>query len=82
MSGNVWEWTRSAEANYPYPSDAAGRAQREDLPASEDALRVLRGGAFLLPPRLVRCAARGRDRARRVLSDAGFRVAVAVLPSL
>jgi formylglycine-generating enzyme required for sulfatase activity len=46
LSGNVWEWTRSLEGDYPYPARRAGRAKREDLEAPEDMSRVLRGGAF------------------------------------
>src|SRR5262249_40272604 len=46
LSGNVWEWTRSLEGDYPYPVRRAARAKREDLQAPEDASRVLRGGAF------------------------------------
>jgi formylglycine-generating enzyme required for sulfatase activity len=76
MVGNVWEWTRSLEGEYPYPNDAQGQAQREELNAPNDKVRVLRGGAFYGPLRNVRCAAHLRDnpyaRGRRV----GFRVVV------
>ncbi len=50
MSGNVWEWTRSAwgkewsppDFRYPYmPEDG-----REDLEAGREMKRILRGGAF------------------------------------
>jgi len=55
LSGNVWEWTRSLHKGYPYdPGDG-----RENLKAGRDAVRVLRGGAFVNGERLVRCAARG-----------------------
>jgi formylglycine-generating enzyme required for sulfatase activity len=80
LSGNVWEWTRSLwgkevekpEFEYPYdPSDG-----RENLDASRDVLRVLRGGAFLNNYRYVRCAYRfDRDPYLR-LNDGGFRVCV------
>jgi len=54
MSGNVWELTRSLYKEYPYgPNDG-----REDIDASEDESRVLRGGAFDDNPRSVRCASR------------------------
>ncbi|HEX9869624.1 MAG TPA: SUMF1/EgtB/PvdO family nonheme iron enzyme, partial [Candidatus Tectomicrobia bacterium] len=80
MSGNVWEWTRSLwgmnwrqpDFTYPYhPGD--GRENRE---ASENTLRVLRGGAFYYRRGLVRCAYRDRyfsvGRGRYL----GFRVGV------
>ena len=52
MAGNVWEWTRSRLAGYPY---AAGDG-REGLEGA--AARVVRGGAFDLGARLARCACR------------------------
>jgi iron(II)-dependent oxidoreductase len=55
LSGNVWEWTRSHFRDYPYSSDDG----REELEAGSDVPRVLRGGAFDLDERLVRCAIRG-----------------------
>ncbi|MBN1149283.1 MAG: SUMF1/EgtB/PvdO family nonheme iron enzyme [Anaerolineales bacterium] len=63
MAGNVWEWTRSLwgkgweSPDYKYPYDPGDG--RED-PGSRDR-RVLRGGAFLNDPRLVRCAFRHRN---------------------
>ena len=80
VSGNVWEWTRSLEGDYPYPVRRAGRAIREDLQAPEDASRVLRGGAFWLAHRNVRCASRNRLVARVVNDNFGFRVALAGPP--
>jgi formylglycine-generating enzyme required for sulfatase activity len=62
LSGNVWEWTRSLwgrdlgkpDFSYPYsPQDG-----RENLDASNDVLRVLRGGAYWYPLRYARCAFR------------------------
>ena len=58
MSGNVWEWTRSVWGTYPYPSDAAGRAEREYLEVREGVRRVRRGGAFFSSPRSARCTVR------------------------
>jgi len=52
MSGNVWEWTRSAYGPYPYES------KRENLSAPKDTARVLRGGSFNYEVNYVRCAYR------------------------
>jgi formylglycine-generating enzyme required for sulfatase activity len=76
MAGNVLEWTCSLRKAYPYdPNDG-----RENLTASDEEPRVLRGGAFWDDPLFVRCASRLRYRARFVGSRAGFRVVVAGLP--
>jgi formylglycine-generating enzyme required for sulfatase activity len=85
LSGNVWEWTRSLESDYPYPSRRATRAKREDLQAPGGASRVLRGGRLLgLYPecalRLSFQARRSRPGARFVLYNFGFRVALAGPP--
>jgi len=80
LSGNVWEWTRSLEGDYPYPVRRAARAKREDLQAPEDASRVLRGGAFWNDRRAVRCACRDGLDARGVDPSIGFRVALAGPP--
>jgi toxoflavin biosynthesis protein ToxD len=78
MAGNVWEWTRSLWGGYPYPIDAEERAQRENLQAPNDQDRVLRGGAFNLLHRLVRCAVRYGYYPDFRLRYLGFRV---VLPA-
>jgi formylglycine-generating enzyme required for sulfatase activity len=71
MSGNVWEWTSTLYKDYPYnPNDG-----RED-PAAADA-RVLRGGAFYLSERYVRCAYRNTHRPVDWHRLGGFRVVVA-----
>jgi len=64
LSGNVWEWTRSLEGNYPYPDDTEERAEREDLQVRDNRPRVLRGGSFLNDASLSRCAFRLRNVAR------------------
>jgi formylglycine-generating enzyme required for sulfatase activity len=46
LSGNVWEWTRSLVCDYPYFLKRVARSKREDLQASAEESRVLRGGAF------------------------------------
>lgn len=83
LSGNVWEWTRSVRGMdcqeldllYPYrPKDG-----REDLNASDNSLRVWRGGGFFSNQGNARCAF--RRRLGPVLAvDRGFRVVV--LPPL
>jgi formylglycine-generating enzyme required for sulfatase activity len=78
MSGNVWEWTRTlwgedyhkSSYNYPY-STADGR---ENLDAPSEVARVLRGGAFDLDARLVRCAFRGGIVPNGRDGYSGFRV--------
>ncbi|MGE0683978.1 MAG: SUMF1/EgtB/PvdO family nonheme iron enzyme, partial [Candidatus Binatia bacterium] len=65
MSGNVWEWTRSLwgekweEPKFTYPYDPTD-TRRENLSASNNILRVLRGGAFWSSQRYARCASRLR----------------------
>ncbi len=74
LAGNVWEWTISLYGfKYPYvPGD-----KREDLKASDDHARVVRGGAFNYHGRLARCAFRygySPNYRHRLI---GFRVGVA-----
>jgi formylglycine-generating enzyme required for sulfatase activity len=63
MSGNVWEWTRSlwgedfAKPALGYPYELTD-ARREDLEASKEVLRVLRGGSFLNSELFLRAALR------------------------
>ncbi|HVR99582.1 MAG TPA: SUMF1/EgtB/PvdO family nonheme iron enzyme, partial [Thermoanaerobaculia bacterium] len=84
MAGNVWEWTRTLwgedalKPTFAYPY-AAGDG-REDLDASSQDLRVLRGGAFLINSRHVRCAYRGRDYPGSWLVSIGFRVVLSPFP--
>jgi formylglycine-generating enzyme required for sulfatase activity len=76
MSGNVWEWTRSAYRGYPYVSGDG----REDAAVSPQVLRVLRGGAFPDSSRRVRCAyRRGGDPVYRS-GLIGFRVVLSPFP--
>ncbi len=68
MAGNVWEWTGSLHRLYPYNA----RDGRED-PTSRDA-RVLRGGAFNSPRRVLRCAYRSWSLPHFRFDYLGFRV--------
>ncbi len=70
MSGNVWEWTLTPFRAGPYDPAASAPDLRED------ALWVMRGGAFTDPERNVRAAVRGGadPGARRPFF--GFRVAI------
>lgn len=81
MAGNVWEWTRSLwgkdpsnpEFGYPYnPKDP----RREDLTASDNVLRVLRGGSYGNTQGNARCAARYRYGPYYRNAVLGFRMVV------
>ena len=80
MSGTVWEWTRSLwgkewdKPEYGYPCQP-GR-EREDLSASRDILRVLRGGSFFGNRRNARCAVRDGLGSGGWPDFIGFRVVV------
>jgi formylglycine-generating enzyme required for sulfatase activity len=86
LCGNVWEWTlslwgrntREPEFRYPY---SERRAEREDVNAPSDVLRVLRGGAWDLRFS-ARAAVRPGDPTDFRLLDYGFRVACAPISSL
>ena len=70
MAGNVWEWTSSLYAPYPYQAEDG----REDQQARSQ--RVLRGGSFASPSaRFVRCAMRSLSYPTRRREHIGFRVA-------
>ncbi len=78
MSGNVFEWTRSlwgkdrGEPAFRYPY--VGTDGREDVEASNELLRVLRGGSCFYSSRLVRCACRNRNDPDDRYDNVGFRV--------
>jgi formylglycine-generating enzyme required for sulfatase activity len=83
MAGNVWEWTASLWGKdagkptyaYPYkPSDG-----RENQKASDDILRILRGGSFGNESRIVRAAI--RFGVSNPYNYVGFRVALAPMLS-
>ena len=83
MAGNVWEWTRSEWAEYPYPVVGTEEWKQRTDANGDRAVCVLRGGAFYNNQWYVRSSVRrygGRD-ARDF--DVGFRCCVVhiTLPS-
>ena len=70
MSGNVWEWTRSAYQDYPFDSTN----NRVNL--SEDALWVMRGGSFNDEGNNARAAVRGAADPGARRPFIGFRVVI------
>ena len=70
MAGNAWEWMRSAYASYPYVADDG----RENLDASRDDARVLRGGAWSYDADDARCAFRSWSRPGDRDDGVGFRL--------
>lgn len=70
LSGNVYEWTNSLFAPYPYTiDDGREEAGRADMP------RVIRGGAWSYGAELARAAARGFRPPTTETPDIGFRCA-------
>jgi formylglycine-generating enzyme required for sulfatase activity len=70
MAGNVWEWTASLDALYPYvPGDG-----REDPHAL--GRRILRGGCYANPHGFARCACRFRLPPNVRNEFLGFRLAI------
>ncbi len=72
MIGNVWEWTRSHYASYPYRGDDG----RENLKASDRDSLVVRGGSWYYNRDLAHCAYRYGNRPVDRRDDIGFRVVV------
>jgi formylglycine-generating enzyme required for sulfatase activity len=85
LSGNVWEWTRSlwgeefSEPHFRYPYNPLDG--RENVNASREWLRVLRGGAFIAAAGGVRCAIRVRRARNESPPYTGFRVALSSFAS-
>jgi len=74
MCGNVWSWTRSLVASYPYPAPGQSREHREDPAAAGP--RVLRGGAYGNDLAYVGCAVRLWSGPAHRIGNIGFRVAL------
>ena len=69
LAGNVFEWTRSVFADYPYsPTDG-----REDMKRQESR-RALRGGSFVGRHQGVRCALRALNVPSTRTVNVGFRL--------
>ena len=78
MIGNVWEWTQSLYAPYPYQSNDG----RENLDAGDDVDRVLRGGSWILRRGVARCAFRYGNHPHARANHVGFRVVLRPSPVL
>ena len=76
MIGNLWEWTRSAY------DEQVRNAVREDSLASEEVMRVGRGGSWFDSRGYARCACRGRDLPDGGGGDLGFRLVLRSSPVL
>ncbi len=69
MAGNVWEWTASLDASYPYRRDDGREAP--DAPGR----RIMRGGCYANPQGYARCACRFRLPPTVRNEFTGFRLA-------
>ena len=95
MAGNVWEWTRSLQAPYPFLED--GRNDPPPLREARgllarlmirtggdrrvlDTRRVLRGGCYANPEGFARCACRFRLAPASRTPFLGFRLVRALRP--
>lgn len=79
MAGNIWEWTLTLWGTnvqlyrYPYnPNDG-----REDINASKDIYRIVRGGSFFENKDAARCAFRNRYLPLFRSPHLGFRIVLA-----
>lgn len=70
MAGNVWEWTASLDALYPY--QAGDGREQADAPGR----RILRGGCYANPQGFARCACRFRLLPGASNPFLGFRLAI------
>ena len=70
MHGNVWEWTQSKYAPYPYAADDGRNAP------GGDERRVVRGGSWYSRPKLATASFRRAYRPYAPVYDVGFRVVV------
>ncbi len=71
LSGNVWEWVSSLDADYPYDATDG----REDQ--ADPGKRIVRGGSFYYTQYQIRCAARTGFTPDTVSQHTGLRVVLA-----
>jgi formylglycine-generating enzyme required for sulfatase activity len=71
LAGNIWEWTRSVYAPYPYDSEDG----REVLDDPADKRFTLRGGSWFDRSIYLRAACRDHDTPDRHDDTVGFRLA-------
>ena len=71
LAGNVWEWTRSVYASYPYDLND-GREAPDD---PHEKSFTLRGGAWESPPRYLRVSRRDSLTSDWHFHVVGFRLA-------
>ncbi|MBU0655854.1 MAG: SUMF1/EgtB/PvdO family nonheme iron enzyme [Gammaproteobacteria bacterium] len=76
MAGNVWEWTRGEYAEYPYPAVFTKEWQNRSFANGDQAVCVLRGGAFRSSRRFVRSSVRDFNELGDRLFNVGFRCCV------
>ncbi len=83
MAGNVWEWTRSEWAEYPYPVVGTEEWKQRTDANGDRAVCVLRGGAFGDDQRFVRSSVRLDSEPDDRDGSVGFRCCVVpiTLPS-
>jgi iron(II)-dependent oxidoreductase len=70
-NGSVWEWTSSRFASYP--GFTADPYKEYSAPWFAEEQRVLRGGSFVTPPRLLRTTWRNFYKPERADPFCGFR---------
>jgi formylglycine-generating enzyme required for sulfatase activity len=76
MVGNVWEWTEDCWN----PNYQGAPADGSPWTSGDCSNRVVRGGSWIINPRLLRSANRSWDSSDYRYSNLGFRVARTLAP--